>query len=321
MKPFLKWVGGKTEILEDLFISFPENINNYYEPFIGGGSVLIELLNKINKNEIKVNNFFISDYNENLINLYNTIKNNPNELLEILQNIKDIYLKLDDKTFPKRTKFVFNKMKFDKLKNIKGLSKYIDINNINETELSKVEFYYYKRYIYNLDNINIIEKSALFIFLNKTCFRGLHRVDKNGLFNVPYGNYKKLSMFDKNNILELSNNFNKYNINFIHKSFDYLFDKEFTNKDYIYFDPPYYPEDEKSFVSYNKDGFGIENNEKLIKLCNLLDKNKVKFLLSNSDTEYIMKNYSNFVIYDIECSRNINSKNTSAKTLELLIEN
>jgi DNA adenine methylase len=246
IRPCLKWVGGKNQILDKVFQYFPKEINNYYECFAGGGSVFLELLKRLEENKININGkIIINDYNTDLINMYNIIKNNVKTLLDTL-------------------------------------------------------------------------KSALLIFLNKTCFRGVYREGPNG-FNVPYGNNINPSIFKKEHYLELSKIFNKYDVIFINKSFESVI-CEYKQCDFVYFDPPYYPLNSKSFTTYQKDGFGKKHNE-LIKLCDLLDQYNIKFLHSNSYCQFNLDNYGHFNYELLLCKRLINSKQPSDTDYEMLIFN
>jgi len=158
-------------------------------------------------------------------------------------------------------------------------------------------------------------KSVLFVFLNKTCFRGLYREGKNG-FNVPYGNNKNPSIFNEEQILYLSQLFNKHNVHFNHLSFDKLLIKPNA---FLYLDPPYVPIDKSSFVDYMNGGF---NHIEMVKWCEkVVSINGVKMLHSNSYCDFVIKNYSNFNIDIIECKRLINSKNPNSKCNEVLIKN
>jgi len=297
---FIKWVGGKSQIINDVFELYPKIINNYYEPFLGGGSVLIELLNKLENNEIKLlDSIYCSDINKNLINCYNFIKSNPNELILELDKLS---------TFNKQNQSISNKSKY----------KSVSIpSNINDAIKNGNDIlYYYLRDKYNKLDLTL-EKAALFIYLNKTCFRGLYREGKNG-FNVPYGNYKNPQLYDKEYIVKLSNLFNKYKVNFTTNDFEYIYDVA-NELDFCYFDPPYYPINNNSFVDYNIDGFN--KHENLINLILTLHMIGAKFLLSNSNTKYITDNLKEFNIKVILCKRSINSTNPNSTAEEVLIYN
>ena len=159
--------------------------------------------------------------------------------------------------------------------------------------------------------------SAMFIFLNKTCFRGLYRTGPNG-FNVPYGHYNNPSIYDDDNIKEISELIK--NVEFVVSDFSNSIIRA-KKKDFLYLDPPYLPEKETSFVSYNLEGFNIDKHNQLFNLCHQLKENKIKFLMSNSNVKLIHDSFNNYNIEIIECKRSINSKNPAKKTNEVLINN
>lgn len=305
VKPFLKWVGGKTQILDNIIKKFPNKIDTYYEPFIGGGSIFIHLLKETDAANITINKFHISDINYGLINTYNTIKNDIDGLINKLDEIIDYYSNSDEsKQSKKREK--------------------IDIpSSIDDAvDLGKNVVYYYYRDRYNKlinDTKYNTELAALFIFLNKTCFRGLYRESKNG-FNVPFGNYSAPTIYEPENLVNLHILFNKYDVIFENKSFDYL-QKMVKKNDFIYLDPPYYPIDDKSFVSYNENGFDIESHKSLYELCNNIDKIGAKFVKSNSYVKYIIDLYKKYSHEKILCNRQINSKKPDSKAYEIIIWN
>jgi DNA adenine methylase len=293
MKPFLKWVGGKTQIIDDVFSKFPTTINDYYEPFLGGGSVLLYLLQKQKEGKIKIRGKIIAnDINTNLINVYKAIQKDPRKLIKELKKLTDTY----------------NSCKEDKMseKPKRGVS-------VSETDsLKSKEAYYY--WIRDQYNKNSVIKEAQFIFLNKTCFRGVYRESKNG-FNVPFGNYKNPSIYDENHILQISELIK--DVLFINKSFENVIDNVQEN-DFVYLDPPYYPENEKSFVDYNSAGFDEKIHKKLFQCILGL---KCKFVMSNSDVKFVREYFKNYKIETIVCKRSINSKNPSSKTNEIMVYN
>lgn len=299
-KPLIKWVGGKTQILEKILKNFPKEINNYYEPFLGGGSVLIGLLVYIRENKIKVNaKINASDLNEILINLYKNIQSKPEELYNETLRLSNEYNNIEELNGERKPKV------FD------------------EALLSKESYYYWKRSEYNKlskeDKIDI-KGSSLFIFLNKTGFRGLFREGPNG-FNVPFGNYKSPEIINREHLFVLNDLIK--DVHFEHSNYSDILNKPFNNKDFIYLDPPYAPETKSSFVSYNEGGFNIEEHNKLFKLCNDLNKNDIKFMMSNADVELVRKNFTSakYNIESIECKRTINSKNPDSVTKEVIIKN
>jgi len=302
VKPIIKWVGGKTQIIDKVIANFPIEINNYREIFLGGGSVLLALLSYAKKNIIKIRgNIYAYDLNEPLINIYKNIQSKHNELYAVLKNLIDDFSECGE---------------------------CVNINrksvNIDEAKEAKENYYYWIRNKYNSLSIadkNDVIGSAMFIFLNKTCFRGLFRVGPNG-FNVPYGNYKNPEIINKNHL------------DIIH---DLIKDVIFTccdfresminieDGDFLYLDPPYVPEKNTSFVGYNKCGFDIANHNELFAIIHTLKENNVKMAMSNSDIELIRDVFSaneyNYTIETLVCKRSINSKNPDSKTKEVIIRN
>jgi DNA adenine methylase len=302
-KPFLKWVGGKTQIIDKIMDKFPKEINNYYEPFLGGGSVLFALLSFVENKKIKVNgSIYAYDLNERLINVYKHIQNNKDELWGYLSNIINEY----------------NSIEIDSLKKVESGRKKINPLDKVEGLLSKEHYYYYIRNLYNDYIENDIEISAMFIFLNKTCFRGVYRESKNG-FNVPYGNYNNPSIIDKNTIDIISNMIQ--NVIFIKSSFNESLDNEFNEGDFLYLDPPYAPENNKSFVGYTKDGFTYENHIELFDMINFIKDMNVKFVMSNASVNLVINNFKDCHIDSIKARRAINSKKPESKTTEILVYN
>ena len=254
-KPFIKWVGGKTQIINEVIDLFPREINNYYEPFLGGGSVLLALLSFQKAGKIKINGkIFASDLNGHLVCLFQNIQLYPEELIEEFKILLSEY----------------------------NTCQNTDINrnptNITEALTSQESYYYWIRQRFNSIEHNSIKSSALLLFLNKTCWRGLYREGPRG-FNVPFGNYKKLN-FSENEIKNASDLIK--DVVFIKCNFeDALID--ITSGDFVYLDPPYAQENDKSFVSYTKENFNLEEHKKLFELCNSFKNKGVKMLLSNSD--------------------------------------
>jgi DNA adenine methylase len=303
LKPILKWVGGKTQILDTLLKDFPTEINNYYEIFIGGGSVLFGLLEEIKNKKIKINGVVNAyDINESLIYVYKNIQNNHNELYDKIQELIT--------EFNSITGEIVNRI----------------ANNITDAQTSKESYYYWIRKSYN--KLNNEEKksilgSSYFIFLNKTCFRGLFRVGPNG-FNVPYGNYKNPEIINKTHLDEI----HLLIKDVVFECCDYklilnkLIDN-FNENDFIYSDPPYAPENETSFVKYSEHGFNEKEHLKLFEIYNILNNKKIKLMMSNSDVKLVRDNFSNekFNIKTILCKRSINSKNPESKTNEVIIKN
>ncbi len=311
--PFIKWAGGKTQIIQNIINQFPVEIDNYYEPFLGGGSVLIEFLNKLESNYIKISKkIYANDINKGLITTYTIIKTHVSELINKLTELKQNY-------------DINTGIGSSETKQITPLPTLNE--NINKGR-NYLYYYYRKKYndliqkilLNSSTDITIdeyVEVAALFIFLNKTGFRGLYR-ESNHKFNVPFGNYKNPSIFDKENLLRLNYLFNKYDVRFKNKSYKEL---KYKPKSFIYMDPPYYPEKDNSFVSYTTDGFNIDDNKKLLELVDKLNSDECQLMMSNSNTEWIRENYKNYQINTITCKRSINSKNPEAITEEVIIKN
>jgi DNA adenine methylase len=295
-KPFLKWVGGKTQIIEQVVELFPSEINNYYEPFIGGGSVLLAILNQIKIGKIKLTGkIYASDINQNLIYLYENIQTNPEEVINETLKLVEQYNSISGSEVNRKP------------------------TTIEDAISSKESYYYWIRTQFNSQSDKSkITNSAMMLFLNKTCFRGLYREGPNG-FNVPYGNYTNPTIIDREHILEVSELIKDVIFNI--ESFTESLLKPIKG-DFIYMDPPYAPENDKSFVSYNSEGFNQSNIENLFKLCNNLTPRFVKFLMSNSDVKIVNEAFPEpYKKIVINCKRSINSKNPESKTNELLIKN
>ena len=303
LKPILKWVGGKTQILDVILEDFPKEIDNYHETFIGGGSVLIGLLQEIKNKKIKVNGVINAyDINEPLIFVYKNIQNNHNELYNKIQELIIEFNKIDSEIINRNP------------------------TNLTEALSSKESYYYWIRKSYNkLNNEekNNILGSSYFIFLNKTCFRGLFRVGPNG-FNVPYGHYKNPEIINKSHLDEI----HLLIKDVVFECCDYklILDKisnDFNKNDFIYADPPYAPENEKSFVKYSEHGFNENEHLKLFEICNTLNNKKIKLMMSNADVKLVRDNFKldKFNLKSILCKRSINSKNPESKTNEVIIKN
>ncbi len=265
--PIVKWVGGKRQLMFELIKNMPKSYNRYFEPFIGGGALFFEL---------QPEQAYISDMNEELINLYSIVRDNVYELIDDL------------------SKHEVSKEYFLEIRNIDRTEQY--------TELSDVE------------------RASRFIYLNRTCFNGMYRVNSQGQFNVPFGHYKNPRIIDENNLLNCSELLKKTEI----KCADF---SEILTKvkkgDWVYFDPPYVPLNEtSSFTSYTKDGFDINMQFKLRDVCDELDNKGVKFMLSNSDTKLVNELYVNYEIKKVFASRQINANaDGRGKITEVLVRN
>jgi DNA adenine methylase len=298
-KPIIKWVGGKTQIIDKILENFPRNIENYHEAFLGGGSVLLALLNNKNNGKIHIHgNIYAYDINEPLINMYKNIQSKPNELYHTIQELITEY----------------------------NESTGIDVNRnpqtIQEAKKSKENYYYWIRSKYN--KMTTVEKntlmgSAMFIFMNKTGFRGMFRVGPNG-FNVPFGHYKNPEIINHEHLMEIHNLIQ--NVIFECRSFEESL-ISINENDFVYLDPPYAPEKNTSFVGYTESGFDYDTHVKLFELCNKLTGENKKMVMSNADVELVRNNFKNDIynIDSIVCKRSINSKNPESKTKEVIIKN
>lgn len=273
-KPFLKWAGGKSQLINTFDELLPQELKNgaidtYIEPFVGGGAMLFHILQKYD-----IKRAYINDINKELINCYRCLKANVSEVIYHLKFLEKDYLQSED-----RTKY-FYKVR----------------NRYNEIHLNG-----------HLD----YEKCADFIFLNKTCFNGLYRVNKEGKFNVPHGKYKNPLICDENNLIMCSKILQKVEITF--GNYEQVLNKA-NEKTFIYFDPPYRPLIENaSFTSYDKSGFNDDDQIKLAKNYKLLNEKKCVLMLSNSDPKNTNKEdnffdnlYKEFYIKRVYAKRMIN---------------
>lgn len=298
MKPILKWVGGKTQIIDKIINNFPNDINNYREIFLGGGSVLLTLLSYVKDGIIKINgNIYAYDVNEPLIYMYKNIQTRHIELYRHLEKLIN----------------EFNNCNNDEINR--------NPMNIEEAIKNKENYYYWIRKTYNNlsnDDRNDIIGSSMFIFLNKTCFRGIFRIGPNG-FNVPYGHYKNPEIINKNHLEEI----HELIQNVIFECYDFSISlTTVETNDFIYLDPPYAPEISTSFVGYTKEGFKIEQHKYLFSLIHKLTDENKKMMLSNADVKLVRDNFTEkYKIIEILCKRTINSKNPDAKTKEVIIMN
>lgn len=300
-KPLLKWVGGKTQIMDTLAADFPVEMNNYREIFLGGASVLLTMLSLVKIGAVKVRgNIYAYDLNEPLIYIYKNVQCRHAELYDVLQTII---------------------AEFNSCSNDGPLNR--TPTTISEALGLKENYYYWTRRTYNqltADEKKGIYGSALFIFLNKTCFRGVFRVGPNG-FNVPYGHYKNPEIANKEHLLQLHELIQ--NVIFECRDFnDSLANVE--QNDFVYLDPPYAPETNTSFVGYTEKGFGLEHHAKLFKTIHLLTSQKtIKTMMSNADVSLVRENFTSEACNtsSIVCKRSINSKNPDAKAREVIIKN
>jgi DNA adenine methylase len=267
-RPFIKWVGGKRQLLDEIKKHIPNEFDRYFEPFVGGGALFFDLQKKSS---------FINDYNPELTNLYEVVKSDPNELIKDLKkhkNSEDYYYHLRS----------------------------LDRDPAKYKRLSKVQ------------------RASRFIFLNKTGYNGLYRVNKKGYNNVPYGRYKNPAIFDEENILECS----KLLQSTVITTGDFENIKEFVKKgDFIYLDPPYVPLNATSnFTAYTDRGFDDDMQFRLKELCDFIKSKGAYFLQSNSYTDFILDLYKDYEIVTVEANRALNCKPEGrGKIREVLVKN
>jgi DNA adenine methylase len=306
VKPILKWVGGKTQIIDLILSKFPKVINNYHEPFVGGGSVLLGFLTLVVEGHIELKgNVYASDKNEALISLYVNVQQYPDKVINELNELVEAFSQVPDKLI-----VIPNDEKVNRKP-----------ENDEEARQCKEQFYYWIRRLYN--RMSKEEKvspkgTAHFIFLNKTCFRGVYREGPNG-FNVPYGNYNNPSIFDEDHILIVSSLLQ--GVIFTTQGFETSLSK-ISESDFVYLDPPYAPETTTSFVGYTADGFNGELHNKLFKMCDgMTNIPNVTFIMSNSDVQVVRTSFPNnkYNIEVVNCRRAINSKKPQSTTNEVII--
>jgi DNA adenine methylase len=297
-KPILKWAGGKGQLLEQIAKYIPRElkegrINSYFEPFVGGGAMFLWVAQNF-----KIKNLYISDINPELILLYTTVQQEVEKLIEELLSISQNYHCLDESQ--RKAYFLAKREAYNESKN-------------------KIDF---KEF-----NPNWIARSAEMIFLNKTCFNGLFRVNKKGDFNVPFGDYKNPKIFDINNLNSVSLILEKTSI----YCFDFWeIEPYLPGSSFIYFDPPYRPLNQtSSFKSYSQFDFSDDEQKRLSEFFLYLHKKGHKLMLSNSDPKNINKDdsffddlYRDFNIHRITANRMINSKGDKRGAIsEILVTN
>jgi len=292
-KPFLKWVGGKTQIIDTIISKIPKDINNYHELFLGGGSVLLAVLSLQKQNKITIKNkIYAYDINRVLIRVYKDIQTNKDELYKYIEYYINEY------------------------DNITGNVVKRKATTIEEAKTSKESYYYWIRNKYNQIDKETVECSALFMFINKTCFRGMYREGPNG-YNVPYGHYKKTpTIITKENLNYISELIQE--VEFIDSRFEDSI-KDITDDDFVYLDPPYAPENDKSFVGYVADGFSLEMHNRLFD--SIKELKNIKFVMSNANVELVTDNFIDYKCENIIARRAIHSKNPGATSKEVIIYN
>lgn len=269
LAPFVKWVGGKRQLLKYIKPILPESINTYYEPFIGGGALLFD-----HRPSVAV----INDYNKELINTYNVIKGDVEALIADLKT------------------HVYDKDYFYEIRSLDRNSDYSSMSDL--------------------------KRASRLLYLNKSCFNGLYRVNSKGEFNSPFGSYTNPNIVNEDTLLAVSRYLNNNNVTTRTGDFqEAVFDAQ--DGDFVYFDPPYDPVSKSAnFTAYSKLGFSREDQERLRDLCIELTDRGVKFLLSNASTDFINELYSGFTILEVGANRAINSNGAKRKKVqEVLVRN
>lgn len=269
--PFLKWVGGKRQLMSSIVELLPKKINqlSYVEPFVGGGAVLFHLQPK---------NAIINDFNEELINVYTVIKNNVNELIDDLKKHEN---------------------SADYFYQIRSLDRNDDFKNLTP-----------------------VQRASRVIYLNKTCYNGLYRVNNAGEFNAPFGRYKNPNIVNEPTLIAVSKYLNSNNV--VMRSGDYAdILPEINENSFVYLDPPYHPISESSnFTGYVQGGWDATDQIRLREFCDQLNDSGIKFLLSNSSAPFISDQYENYNITTIKANRAINSNGADrGEVNEFLIRN
>lgn len=290
-KPFIKWVGGKSQLIEQLDAQLPANFDNwknvtYIEPFVGGGAMLFYMLQQYPN----IHHAVINDVNPDLTTCYHTVRDNPEELIASIMDIQNAY-------------------------------------NALQTEEARKEFFLAVRDRYNEKNLDAIENTTKFFFLNRTCFNGLYRVNKNGLFNVPFGKYTNPQICDPMTIRKDSELLQRVEI--LTGDFESTF--RYAQGDTLfYFDPPYRPlSDTSSFNDYAKETFNDDAQIRLKEYCDRIHVTGFRFMLSNSDCKgkneedsFFDVLYGSYHIERVWASRSINSNpNKRGKLTEILVHN
>lgn len=269
--PFLKWVGGKRQLLPKIIEHLPKNIRElrYFEPFIGGGAVLFHL---------QPENAVINDFNKELINVYNVVKDNLDDLIVDLKKHKNT------------SEYFYQ---------IRGLDRTDEFLSLSE-----------------------VQRASRIIYLNKTCFNGLYRVNNAGEFNAPFGRYKNPNIVNEPTLKAVNKFLNKNNISINNGDYSDVLETADENS-FIYLDPPYHPISENSnFTGYVQGGWDMFDQIRLREVCDILNDKGAKFLLSNSSSPFIKDQYEKYKITTVKAIRAINSNGSDRGAIdEVLIRN
>lgn len=270
ISPILKWAGGKRQLLSEIIPLVPSSFDAYYEPFVGAGAVLLAL---------QPQKAIVNDANTELITVYEVIRDNPSELIDLLKQ--------------------------------------------HEAKHNKEHYYLIRdldRHEDAFSSLDKITKAARTIYLNRTCFNGLYRVNQKGYFNTPMGRNTSIQIVNEVGIQKISQYLNSANITFLNS--DYHFALETVSSgDFVFLDPPYFPTSRDSFVRYDMSPFGIEEQHELKKVCDQLTQKGIRFIETNSDCDEIRELYSDYRLIEIDVRRSINARVDGRRGKELIILN
>lgn len=270
LSPVLKWAGGKRQLLPAIMPLVPQEYERYYEPFVGAGAVLLEL---------QPQRAVINDANSELINVYYTIKNHPDELVQLLK----------------------------------------------EYEMLHCEAFYYElrnadRDVETFAQRSRLDKAARTVYLNRTCYNGLYRVNKKGFFNTPMGRNSTIQIVNEKGIQDISKYLNSADVELLNGDYRVVL-ATVTNRDFVFLDPPYYPTNRDSFLRYDMSPFGIQEQMDLKDVCDQLNAQGIRFIETNSDCQEIRELYSNYRQIEVDVRRCINAKVDGRRGKELIICN
>jgi DNA adenine methylase len=273
LKPALKWIGGKTQLLSTMVPLLPDNYNTYCEPFVGGGALLFH---------VQPHTAIINDINTEIITAYNVIK----------YDVENLIVEL--KTFKNESDFYYWVRSWDR-----------DTDTYN--------------------NISDIKKAARILYLNKTCFNGLYRVNNQGKYNVPFGKYKNPNIVNEVVLRHISEYFNKCDITILNADYTKVLES-LPRDSFVYLDPPYDPLTKTAnFTKYSSNGFSQDDQIELKEICDKLTSGGVKFMLSNSSTEFIKNLYSDggkYNIIEVDAARKVNCvASKRGKVSEVIVRN
>ena len=278
LKPFLKWAGGKSKLINQYQEYLPKTFDRYFEPFLGGGALFFHLRGLCGIDPLRTQQWYLSDTNADLVLTYRCVRDRVEELITRLEEHQENHSK---------------------------------------------EYYYAQRFLCCAKHSpeGDIDRAARFIYLNKTCFNGLYRVNRKGEFNVPIGNYRNPLICQADLLREVSLALRAVEIKEV--DYSYVLDYAQTSRDFVYYDPPYYPVSQtSSFTSYTSGGFSLQHHLELKYHLVELTRRGVLVLLSNSDCDFTRHLFSDFKIHQVLCSRSINSESTKRGVVsEILVSN